>query len=299
MRKIVKRTLIVVATLVVVIALGTGGMVAAWLAGWRIPLASGATWMKIEKVGSADAAGTPTDTFFIALIGNDAREGRGGARGDALHVVGINPATNTATMLNVPRDTCWNGGKINRAHAQDGPRGQADALAQLLGVNITYVVSANFPEFQGMVNGIGGIQIDIPVAMNDPDSGAFFDPGPQRVDGWGALAFSRDRHDFPRGDISRSENQGLMILAALRTLQAENKGPAGEFKTAALVARHAQVEGMGLAETYRLGRLAFRLDPNAVRSVTIPVGGGNCLNLTGDASGLFADFADDATLQTH
>jgi len=299
MKKFVKRTLIVLVTLVVVIALGTGGMVAAWLAGIRIPFASGATWMQIEKVGSADAAGTPTDTFFIALIGNDAREGRGGARGDALHVVGINPTTNTATMLNVPRDTCWNGGKINRAHAQDGPRGQADALGQLLGVNITYVVSANFPEFQAMVDGIGGIQIDNPHSMNDANSGAFFDPGPQRFDGWGALAFSRNRYNFSRGDITRSENQGLVILAALRTLQGEGKGPAGEFKTAALVARHAQVEGMGLAEVYRLGRIAFRLDANAVRSVTIPVGGGNCLNLTGAASSLFADFADDATLQTH
>lgn len=299
MRPIVKRLLLALLTLAVVATIGAGGLTAAWLAGIRIPFASGATWMSIEKLGSADAAGSRSDLFFIALIGNDAREGRGGARGDALHVIGVNPATNSATMLNVPRDTCWQGGKINRAHAQDGPRGQANALGDLLGVNISYVVSANFPEFQAMVNGIGGIEIDVPFAMNDPNSGAYFTPGPQRVDGWGALSFSRDRYNFPRGDISRSENQGLMILAALRTLQAEGKGAGGEFKVAALVARHAQVDGMGLADVYRLGRIAFRLDPAAVRNVTIPVGGGSCLNLTSAAPGLFADFRDDATLQTH
>jgi len=297
--RIGRHLLVTVSVLVLVLVLGVSGLTAAWLAGWKLPFASGATWMQIEKLGTADAAGSPTGTFFIALIGNDAREGRGGARGDALHVVGVNPATNTATMLNVPRDTCWRGGKINRAHASDGPRGQANALGELLGVNVSYVVSANFPEFQALVNGVGGIMVDVPVAMNDPNSGAFFTPGLQRTDGWGALAISRNRYDFPNGDISRTTNQGIVILGALRTLQAEARGPAGEFKVAALLARHAQLDGMGLTDVYRLGRIAFRLNPDTIRNVTIPVTGGSCLGLGGGASTLFADFADDATLQAH
>jgi LCP family protein required for cell wall assembly len=293
-----RRILLAVAAVVLTLVVGTAALTAAWLAGVRVPFASGTTWMKVEKMASADNAASPSGTFFIALIGNDAREGRGPSRGDALHVVGVNPATNTATILNVPRDTCWNGGIVNRAH-NDGPRAQADALGQLLGVGISYVVSVNFPEFMALVDGMGGVQIDIPFEMNDAYSGAYFTPGPQRVDGRGALAFSRDRHDFGRGDIQRSENQGLLILAGLRTLQAEAKGAAGEFKVAALLARHAQLDGLGISDVWRLGRIAFRLDPNAVRNVTIPVGGGGCLSLGGDAAGLFADFADDATLQAH
>ena len=81
MRRVVKRLLLATSVLVAVLALGAGGLTAAWLAGARIPFASGATWMSIEKLGSADAAGSRSDMFFIALIGNDAREGRGGARG--------------------------------------------------------------------------------------------------------------------------------------------------------------------------------------------------------------------------
>lgn len=288
---------IVVLTLLAVAA--AGGLTAAWLAGIRVPVASGATYMEIQKLAAADAAGAPTNTFFIALVGSDFRPGVGGSRGDALHLVGVNPATHIATMLNVPRDTCWDGDKINSAHAQGGPRGMANALGGLVGVPVSYVVSVDFAGFQGLVDGMGGVQINVPMAMDDEYSGAVFAPGDQRLNGAQALAFSRNRHDFPNSDISRTGNQGLLILSALAQLQREAHGALGEFKAAALIGRHAQIDGMGLADVYRLGRVAEALNPAAARSVTIPVGGGQCLPLVGDARGLFADFADDATLQAH
>ncbi|MGQ0824852.1 MAG: LCP family protein [Actinomycetota bacterium] len=298
-RALVRRSVVALFVAMLATVLAMGALTAAWLAGIRVPLASGTTYMQIEKIASADAAGSPDGVFFIALIGNDYRPEVGGARGDALHLAAVNPTTNVATVLNVPRDTCWRGGKINRAHATDGPRGQANALGELIGVPVSYVVSVDFAGFQGIVDGMGGVQMDVPVAMDDKDSGAVFSVGPHRMTGFQALAFSRDRHDFPRGDISRSDNQGLMILAGLRQLQTEAKGAAGEFTLLALLGRHAQLDGMGLTDVYRLGRIAHALDPAVVRSVTIPVGGGGCLGLTGDAGGLFADFADDGTLQTH
>jgi LCP family protein required for cell wall assembly len=276
-----------------------GGLTAAWLAGVKVPLASGATYMAIEKLAGADAAGAPNNTFFIALVGSDFRPGVGGARGDALHLVGVNPQTHIATILNVPRDTCWEGDKINAAHARGGPRGMANALGSLVGVPVAYVVSVDFAGFQGLVDGMGGVQVNVPVPMDDEYSGAVFAPGDQRLNGAQALAFSRNRHDFPNSDITRTGNQGHLILAALSQLQREAQGPIGEFKAAALIGRHAQIDGMGLTDVYRLGRIAQQLNPAAARNVTIPVGGGGCLPLVGDARGLFADFADDATLQAH
>jgi LCP family protein required for cell wall assembly len=298
--KTFKRVALAGTSAVLVVTLACVGLMGAWLAGIKVPVVSGATWMTVEKVGSADAAGSPDGVFFIALIGSDARPGVGGARGDALHLVGVNPATNTATMLNVPRDTCWAGGKINRAHAGDGgPRGQAQALGELTGTNVAYAVSVDFAGFQGIVDGVGGVQINVPADMDDEFSGAVFSAGPNHLDGFHALAYSRDRHDFPRGDITRSDNQGVLILAGLAQMQTEAKGPAGDFKLAALLGRHAPLDGVGLTDLYRLGRIAHKLDLTQVRNVTIPVGGGNCLPLVGDAGGLFADFRDDATLQTH
>jgi polyisoprenyl-teichoic acid--peptidoglycan teichoic acid transferase len=281
-----------------VCGLAAGSLVAAWLAGVKVPFASGTTYMQIQKLAGADAAGSPTGMFFVALIGSDARPGIDGARGDALHLVGVNPATNTATILNIPRDTCWHGGKINRAQ-HDGLRGMANALGDLVGVPVTYAASVDFAGFEGLVDGWGGLQINIPFPMNDKYSGAVFAPGDQRLTGRQALAFSRNRHDFTNGDMQRSDNQGLLLLAALRQLQAEGRNAFGEFKAAALVGRHAQLDGVGITEVYRLGRVAQRLDPGAVRNVTIPTGGGGCLRVAAGAGPLFTDFSDDATLQTH
>ena len=287
---------LVVLTLLVVAA--AGGLTAAWLAGIRVPIASGATYMEIQKLAAADAAGAPTNTFFIALVGSDFRPGVGGARGDALHLVGVNPATHTATMLNIPRDTCWDGDKINGAHAQGGPRGMANALGDLVGVPVSYVVSVDFAGFQGLVDGIGGVQINVPMAMDDEYSGAVFAPGDQRLNGAQALAFSRNRHDFPNSDITRTDNQGLLILSALAQLQREAHGALGEFKAAALLGRHAQLDGMGLTDVYRLGRVAEALNPAAARSVTIPVGGGRASRSSATPR-LVRRLRDDATLQAH
>ena len=88
------------------------------------------------------------------------------------------------------------------------------------------------------------------------------------------------------------------VLPAHAARYAELERPLHD-EVAALVGRHARLDGMGLADVYRLGRIAQQLDPARVRSVTIPIGGGGCLSLGGGASSLFADFADDATLQRH
>jgi LCP family protein required for cell wall assembly len=296
---VIRKLVIGFVALTLLAGLAFGGLTAAWLAGIRVPVASGATYMQIQKLAGADAAGAPNNMFFIALVGSDFRPGVGGARGDALHLVGVNPATHIATMLNVPRDTCWQGDKINAAHARGGPRGMADALGGLVGVPVSYVVSVDFAGFQGIVDGMGGVQMNVPMPMDDEYSGAVFAPGDQRLSGAQALAFSRNRHDFPNSDITRTGNQGHLILSALAQLQREATGPIGEFKVAALLGRHAQIDGMGLTDVYRLGRIAQQLNPAAARSVTIPTGGGGCMSPAGDARGLFADFADDATLQAH
>jgi LCP family protein required for cell wall assembly len=289
------------AALVVALVLGCVGIGAAWLAGVKVPIASGATYMRVHKfapTSAANQAGAPPGMFFMLLVGNDSRPGVGGARGDALHLVGVNPAANQASMLNIPRDTCWNGDKINAANTR-GARASADAVGGLVGVPISYVLEVDFAGFTSLVDGVGGVDVNVPVPMDDSFSGAVFSQGMNHLSGQQALAFSRNRHDFPTSDIARSGNQGGLILDALRQLQKQMQNAPGEFRLMALLGRHAQLDGMSLSDLYRLGRVAFHLNPNAVRSVTIPVGGGSCLSLGGAAGSLFADFRDDATLQAH
>jgi LCP family protein required for cell wall assembly len=300
-RQRLKRALLASGALVVVFTLGVVSLGAAWLAGYKVPLASGATYIKVQKLASteADAAAGPTTPFFILLVGNDDRPGVGGARGDALHLVGVNPRLHKATMLDIPRDTCWAGDKINAANATGGAPAQAEAVGGLVGVHVNYAVDVNFDGFISLVDGVGGFQMNVPTDMNDPYSGAFFKAGVQHMTGDEALRFSRDRHDFPQSDIVRTENQGLLIIAGIAQMQKSAQSAGGQFKLIKLLYQHAQLDNLGVTDLFRLGRVMYDIPVKDIRNVTIPIGGGSCLELTGDAPGMFADFADDAVLQSH
>jgi LCP family protein required for cell wall assembly len=282
------------------VALGSATMFGLWLAGVRVPGASGATYLRIAKIApttKADRVGpAPHAPFFVVLIGNDSRPGVGGARGDALHVFGVNPATRRGTLVNIPRDMCWNGTRINIANTR-GPRAQAEAVGGLLGIPISYAIDVDFAGFTALVDGVGGVDVNVPVPMSDGYSGAFFEPGLRHMTGAEALAFSRNRHDFPQSDITRTGNQGLLILDAMRQLRAQMRSAAGEFKLLALLGRHARLDGIGVKDLYRLGRLGFSLDPAQVRNITVPVTGGGCLRLGPGADALLADLRDDGVVQ--
>jgi LCP family protein required for cell wall assembly len=285
-------------------ALGLGALVASWLGGYRVPFVSGTTYVELTKLDHAGYAGQSDGLVFIALIGSDYRPGLGGARGDALHVLALNPALNAGTMLNVPRDTCAQvpgrgTSKINNAHSEGGAKLQAEVLAEVTGAPIRYAVSVDFDGFSSIVDGVGGVDVDVPFEMSDRYSGAFFSPGRHHFGGRDALAFSRDRHDFGPGDIQRSWNQAYLVLSAFRGLRTQYASPAKRFELLALLHRHSEVHGASLSELFRLGQAAFDVDPAQVKSVTIPTSGGDCLRVAGEAVTLFADFVDDGVLQSH
>jgi polyisoprenyl-teichoic acid--peptidoglycan teichoic acid transferase len=300
----VRRVLITACVLVVAVALSATALSAAWLAGYRLPGASGATYLRVVKLspgGHASRPGGPNAPFFVLLVGNDSRPGVGGARGDALHLVGINPKLHKATMLDIPRDTCWDGDKINAANAEGGPVKQAAAVGGLVGVPVGYAVDVDFAGFTALVDGVGGLNMQVPTAMHDTYSGAYFAAGPQHMNGGAALAFSRDRHDFPQSDIIRTANQGLLILAAIKQLQHKMDSASGQFHLITLLYsqlyQHAQLDNLGIADLYHLGRILEQIPVSQIRSVTIPTIGGQCLTLAGNAAPLFADFRDDAVLE--
>ena len=156
-----------------------------------------------------------------------------------------------------------------------------------------------FAGFLGLVDGAGGLDINIPVPMRDSFSGANFDPGPRQLDGVLALAFARDRKSFPRSDIQRSWNQGYLMIAAIGTLERKYRTTSGRLQLAALMMRHAQLSGLGVAELMRLGELAQSVPAANIKTVTIPTTGSACLGIAPAAQALFADVRDDGVLETY
>ena len=271
--------------------------------------AGGAPVLEIHKVDTASFTPQPDKPIFMLALGLDGgRPGIDGDRSDAIHLIGINPATHSGTMLNIPRDAYvaipgHGQGKINDAYALGGPGLAANTVEALTGADVSFVLATRFGPFEQMVNDAGGVDVDVPIAMKDRFSGADFPQGRVHMDGRQALSFARNRH-LDGGDLRRSEHQGLLILSALTKLRAENLGPTGTARYLAILGRHVGLTGVTPVELYRLGRMALSIDPAAVRSVTMPsrigsVGAQSVVFVVGGATSLFEDIRDDAVLQAH
>ncbi len=268
---------------------------------------SGPPAIVVHRVDEAGFGPVRDAPFFVLVVGHDGREGVEGRRGDALHVIGVNPAEGRATILNIPRDTWTNipghgTEKITMAYWFGGAQLQVKAVAGLTGVPISFVVTTDFAGFQTMVDEVGGIDVDVPFAMDEPLSGAVLPQGPAHLDGRLALAFARNRH-VPNGDLVRTGHQGLLLLAALAKARAEATGPVETLRLLGVVARNTEVEGVAFDELYRLARLAVSIDPANVRNVTLPsrlgeIGAAQVVFTAPEARALLADFRDDAVLQS-
>jgi polyisoprenyl-teichoic acid--peptidoglycan teichoic acid transferase len=276
--------------------------------------AQGAVWFQVTKLGTAQDTGGPQQPFFALVLGTGARSDDPALSpddpglADAIHVIGVNPALRSATLLDIPRDTEGPGGSKLNSYIVNDPTGndlraEADAVSSVVGVPLSYVIRANFPHFQQMVDEIGGIDVNIPTAMDDDFSGAHFAAGPAHLNGEQALQFARDRHSFDNGDLTRSSNQGLLIISALQTLQQKHPSAGATVHLIATLGRHVKLDGIGISDLFHMGRLALTFDAANIKNVVLPVGdaGGGSSNLvkTADADSLLADFADDGVLQSH
>ena len=110
----------------------------AWVAVGSPRPAAAAVWFQVTKLGGARYTGAPDQPFFALVLGTGARSDDPNQSGDdpgladAVHVIGVNPALNAATIIDIPRDTEGPGGqKINsyivtpvrQRPADDGRRG--------------------------------------------------------------------------------------------------------------------------------------------------------------------------------
>lgn len=263
----------------------------------------------IHKLDTAAYTPQPrTDPFFVLLIGIDGRAGLEGIRADSLHVLGINPGAGTAVILNIPRDTYvpipgLGSAKINDAYKQAGFAKQVETVSAFTGITFSFVVETSFDGFMGMVDEMGGLQVDVPYAMFDRNSGADFPAGRVHMMGPGALSFARNRY-IPNGDIARTENQGRLLIAALERAREVGTSPVSKLRMLGMMARYTRYEGVGFRDLYSLLNLGLSIDPANVRNVTMPatvgkVGPADVVFAGSGAGELFADLRDDAVLQNH
>jgi len=210
-------------------------LVAAWVAGSALGAtrpAGHASAAPLFQLEPAHAEYVPvldgSKPIYVLVIGSDARPDQAieSQRADSIHILSINPAEHRASIVGIPRDSYVDipgvgQNKIDAALFYGGPDLVVQTVEQLTGLKMDYWAMTGFASFEQMVDDVDGLVVDVPFAMSDDASRAFFDPGVQRLDGDNALAFARNRHDLPAGDFGRSENQGRLMVAALAQLKKE------------------------------------------------------------------------------
>ena len=95
------------------------------------------------------------------------------------------------------------------------------AVKDLTGVGIDHYAEINLLGFSLLTDAVGGVQVCLKAPVHDRFSGANFPAGPQLISGPDALAFVRQRHGLPRGDLDRIvRQQAYMASLAHKVLTA-------------------------------------------------------------------------------
>lgn len=166
----------------------------------------------------------------IIVLGVDERaEEYDVGRSDTLFVVMFDTKNKAASLLSVPRDTRvrikghgWD--KINHAYAYGGRELTQKTTEELLGIKINNYVMVDFKGFVGLVDAIGGVDINVEKDMYYYDTWDGFKidlkKGMQHMDGKTAIQYVRYRDE--EGDIGRIRRQQHFIMAVYERITSAN-----------------------------------------------------------------------------
>lgn len=219
-----RRKRILGVTLAIVAALLVGGIGAAWAYVSQLDsnLSDGLDSSLLDALSATDTA---SDPFYMLLIGIDRSEERdeagdlGGVyRTDTMILARVDPQNKTVTLVSIPRDTQVDLGeygtqKINAAYAFGGASLAVNTVEDLAGVEISHYAEIDFDGLTAIVDTLGGIDVDVPVEIDDDDAGGYLAAGQQTLNGEQALILCRSRHTYANGDVVRAACQRLVIQA--------------------------------------------------------------------------------------
>ncbi len=184
----------------------------------------------------------PVDRVTVLVLGVDREcvfvdEPR---RSDTMILLTIDPLSKTAGMLSIPRDlwvvipgfgnnrinTAYTNGVINE-YPGGGPALAVQTVELNLGIHVHHYVTVDYDGFIQAIDLLGGIEMDVPETINDPDYpdpcygyDPFYIPaGEHLLGGEMALKYARTRATFG-ADFDRAGRQQAVIMAVFdRALQ--------------------------------------------------------------------------------
>jgi LCP family protein required for cell wall assembly len=102
-----------------------------------------------------------------------------------------------------------------------GRRATVATVEKLTGVHVDHFAEVNMYGFYELARVLGGVEVCLNHPVHDRYSGANFPAGYEHLDARQALAFVRQRHGLPNGDLDRTHRQQAFIASVLHQLQTE------------------------------------------------------------------------------
>jgi polyisoprenyl-teichoic acid--peptidoglycan teichoic acid transferase len=178
-----------------------------------------------------------TKPTTVLLLGTDTRPGKGqqGLRhSDSMMLVRTDPDHQRLYYLSIPRDLYvdipgYGADRINTSYQVGGAALAIRTVRNFTGIDIDHVAVVDFQRFNELIDSIGGIDINVPHAIQSNRfecpydaarcaswDGWRFAKGRQHMDGRRALVYSRireNRLDASDNDITRAERQQQVTQA--------------------------------------------------------------------------------------
>ena len=249
--------------------------------------------------------------YVLLVMGSDQGPPRADSvlqgRADAIHLVVVDDAREHVSILSFPRDSYvpvrgMGTTKIN-AMLTRGADNAVGTMQDLTGLEIDDWIVTGFDAMIVGIDQFGGVHVDVEQRLNNAKAETNMQPGYQRLTGWGALGYSRDRGSRPDGDIGRSTGQGRLLAGMHRELIDDANSPVRLMDFAGILRRHT-ASSISTDRLIRLGVAALRIDPANVAQVTMPgnvgtAGAASVYRLSDGAFSIFADVREDGRLAEH
>jgi LCP family protein required for cell wall assembly len=277
-----------------------------------VMLVAGSTWVltsyvsgKLARV-NAGTTGTPASgPVNILVAGVDVRSGLTrhqqlelhvgkvvSANSDTMMLVHIPADHSTVDVVSLPRDS-WvdipghGMNKINAAYGIGGPPLMVRTVEQATGLSINDYIEVNFLGFVHVVDALGGVNICLPFAVSDQDSGLHLSAGVHHVNGVTALEFARDRHSFGLSDFARISDQQQLLSSMFEQIVSAGT-LTNPFKLQHVLS--AVSSAVKVDEGFNLNRLVSELRgirPSDVTFRTVPLANTNYTTPTGESAVLW------------
>lgn len=188
------------------------------------------TVSEIPEALSGTLKSPADEAFTLAIFGTDTRDPSERGLTDVVILAQIDPVNQQSWLVSIHRDTRVAASgqrtiRVNEAYYYGGPNMAIQAVKDITGQDVDHFLKINFWGFADIIDAMGGIYVDVPIAINDRRAdftedrrASRIEPGFQNLDGAHALTLVRHRDGYDDATFGRIRTQEMFFRALIEQM---------------------------------------------------------------------------------